>query len=251
MKLKSLALAVSVCAFSLATSISANAADLGSPDTELDPPVVDDGGLYLSVFGGVLFEDDFNSTIVNGPAAGATYSIDLDTGFLFGAAAGVELSGFASGFTPRLELELSYRALDVGTVNFSGNGPGAELNVAGDVDTFAIFANALADFDTGGPITPYVGVGLGVGFVDYNFSYQTGPLIVNDNGSDTDFAAQIIAGFSYELSENVDLLLDARYSRIFDVEVNRVNATAGGVLTGTFEDDIDNFAITTGLRIKF
>ncbi len=247
MHLKALAAAVSFTAISFATTLSAQAADL---DVPLDQPA-DNSGVYLSVFGGVLFEDDFDSGIVNGPAAGANYDIDLDTGFLIGAAVGFEFEQVATALTPRLELELSYRSLDVGTVNFSGNGAGAELNVSGDVDSVSLFTNALVDFDTGSRFTPYVGVGLGVAFVDYDVSYQTGPLIVNDNEDDAEFTAQVIAGVSYELSENIDLMVDARYSRIFDVEVNRVNATAGGVLTGTFEDDIDNFAITTGLRIKF
>ncbi len=217
---------------------------------DLDEPIVENSyDYYVSVFGGIIFEDEFDSTISNGPAAGQTVDADLETGFRFGGAIGASLGDFA-GLNTRVELEVSYQRSDVDDLLFSGNGPGAELNVGGDVSTLLVLANAFVDFDTGTAFTPYLGVGAGVGFVDFDFQYQTGPLIVVDD-DDTGFAGQVIAGVSYDFTDNVALTLDARYSRVFDVEADRVNVTAGGVNTGTIDDDIDNFGINLGLRFKF
>ena len=67
--------------------------------------------------------------------------------------------------------------------------------------------------------------------------------------SDTNFAAQIIAGVAYDVSENTALTLDTRYSRAFDVSSDRL--APNGALTGTVEDDIDAFSINFGVRQRF
>ena len=220
---------------------------------DLDDPIIESTAgtqFYVSGFAGALFAEDIDTTISGtGPAVGADYDIDFDTAFHFGGAIGVSLGDLGlKAFTPRVELEVSYADADADEINFSGNGPASELNVRGGVSTTLVMVNAFADFNTGTAWTPYIGGGLGVGFVDYDFSYQTGPLIeVDDN--DEGFAAQAIVGVSYAFSDNFALTLDARYTEIFDIESDRI--ANGAVNTGTVEDDYGRFSVNAGFRFSF
>lgn len=206
-------------------------------------------GIYFGLSGGVAFEDDFDGTLFGGPAAGQTYDIDLETGFEIGGAIGLRVAPIAGGaVSPRVELELSYSERDVDEINFSGNGPGAELNVDGDLSATTLMFNGFLDFNTGTKIRPYIGAGVGVAFIDYDFQYQTGPLIQANEADDTSLAYQFIAGLEYQASEKLAWTLEGRYQGITDIEVDRFNTTAGGVLTGSVEDDVENFSIRVGMR---
>ncbi len=88
---------------------------------------------------------------------------------------------------------------------FLGNGPAAEVHVGGNIRTTALFANALYDFDTSGPITPYVGAGLGVAYVEQDLVYGPGVRVSDD---DTVFAVRLIAGAAYDLSDSLALTAD-------------------------------------------
>lgn len=202
--------------------------------------------IYLKGFGGVTFNGDYES---DGLIGGAPQSVDvnLDAGYIIGGAIGASLDYARFGnVTPRVELELSYSESDAGETFFSGNGPAAEINVDGDIKTLNVFANALFDIDTGTKITPYVGGGIGFGRTDFDVVYGPGVRLTD---SDTGFAAQAIVGASYALTETLALDLDLRYARTFSVDSPRLNPAGG--LTGVVNGDVDTFAITTGLRIKF
>jgi len=67
--------------------------------------------------------------------------------------------------------------------------------------------------------------------------------------SDEVFTGQFIAGVSYDVSDRYSLTLDGRYQRAFGVESRRV--APDGSVTGVVEDDLDSFAATVGLRVKF
>ncbi|WP_170772824.1 outer membrane protein [Ruegeria lacuscaerulensis] len=202
--------------------------------------------LYVHGFAGYsnLQDSDFTGTVNGGPESVDT---DFDGGFGLGIAIGKEIPQWSNdSIATRVELELSYRDNDVDGVNFSGNGPASEVNVSGDVTQTSLFANVLVDFKTASALTPYVGLGLGVAYTDLDFSYGPG---VELDDSDTNFAAQIIAGVAYDVSENTALTLDTRYSRAFDVSSDRL--APNGALTGTVEDDIDAFSINFGVRQRF
>ncbi len=203
-------------------------------------------GLYIQGFAGYsqLQDSDFSGTVNGGPE---NVDTDFDGGFGLGVAVGKEIPQWSNDtIGTRIELELSYRDNDVDGVNFSGNGPAAEGNVSGDVTQTSLFANVLVDFKQAGAFTPYVGLGLGATYTDLDFAYGPG---VELDDSDTTFAAQIIAGVSYDVSANTSLTLDTRYSRAFDVSSDRL--APNGALTGTVEDDIDAFSVNFGFRQQF
>ncbi|MCG7521041.1 outer membrane protein [Ruegeria sp. Ofav3-42] len=203
-------------------------------------------GLYVQGFAGYsqLQDSDFSGTI-----NGSTQSVvtDFDGGYGLGIAVGKEIPQWSNDqIGTRIELELSYRDNDVDGVNFSGNGPGAEGNISGDVTQTSLFANVLVDFKQAGAFTPYVGLGLGATYSDLDFAYGPGVAL---NDTDTTFAAQVIAGVAYEVSANTALTLDTRYTRAFDVSSERL--APNGASTGTVEDDIDAFSVNFGLRYGF
>jgi len=110
----------------------------------------------------------------------------------------------------RTEAELSGR---VSTVTaFNGAFPWAGKQWANSV-----MFNALYDFNTGGPITPYVGFGLGVTQVvwgdRFRASLQRNPIIYDDEGIRMGW--QGIAGVSYSVTPKLALALDGRINGSF------------------------------------
>ena len=203
-------------------------------------------GAYIQGFAGYsqLQDSDFSGSI-----GGANQSVDtdFDAGYGLGVAIGTEVPQWSNDrIGTRIELELSYRENDVDGVNFSGNGPATEGNISGDVTQTSLFANILFDIKQSGPLTPYFGFGLGATYSDLDFAYGPG-VELNDSG--TDFAAQLIAGAAYDINDNTAFIVDARYSRAFDVSSDRL--APNGALTGSVEDDLDTFSINLGLRYKF
>ncbi|MEJ6389638.1 outer membrane protein [Gymnodinialimonas ulvae] len=197
---------------------------------------------YGFVFGGITFEgqSDYEGTITP-PGGLQSVDTDYDSGFNFGIGIGATIAP-----SIRAEVELSYTESDADEIFFSGNGDAAEINVDGGIRATTLFANGLYDFDTGGPVTPYLGAGLGVAFVEQDLVYGPG---VEVNEDDTVFAAQLIAGASYDLSDSLALTGDVRYRRLFDVESQRFNAA--GVSTGTVSGDFDDLSVNVGLRFRF
>lgn len=203
-------------------------------------------GAYIQGFVGA---SQLRDTTFSGIIGGAPQSVtgDFDTGYGIGLAIGREIPQWSnSNVGTRIELEFSYRDNDAQGLNFSGNGPGAETNVAGDVTSTSIFANVLFDLRQPGRWTPYAGLGLGATRSNLNLSYGPGVAI---NGDDTSFAMQAIAGVGYEVNDTTTLTLDARYSRAFGVSSPRL--APNGTVTGTVEDDLDAIGLNLGVRFNF
>lgn len=87
----------------------------------------------------------------------------------------------------------------VGTVVDSG---------IGSQRNYGAFANAFYDFNAGGSFQPYVGGGIGVQRV--RFDYRPSDVDVGQ-GSDTNFAWQLAAGATYKASENFELFGQYNY----------------------------------------
>ena len=203
-------------------------------------------GAYIH---GFLSYSDLQDTDFSGSIGGVSESVDtdFDGAVGLGIAIGKEIPQWSNdAIGTRIELELSYRDNNVDGVNFSGNGPGAEGNISGDVTQTSLFANVLFDFKGNSAFTPYAGFGLGATYSDIDFAYGPG-VTLDDSG--TDFAAQLIAGVAYDINEDTAFTVDARYTRAFDVSSARLAPT--GASTGTVEDDLDTFSINFGLRYGF
>ncbi|CUH85865.1 Outer membrane protein W [Thalassovita mediterranea] len=200
---------------------------------------------YGSAFLGYSYADDldYSGTIGAGPQ---TVETDLDESASFGITIGREFGSIGGNASLRGEIELSYRSNDVTAVDFSGNGAGNEANPGGDISSTFLLANAIVDFDTGSAFTPYVGAGIGVGFIEQNVIY--GPTSnVTIRGDDEAFTAQLIAGASYEISETTSLFGDVRYARSYDVTGTRTSPAG----VATVSDDLSSTSVNFGVRFKF
>jgi outer membrane protein OmpA-like peptidoglycan-associated protein len=133
-------------------------------------------GVYIGAGGGLTW------ALNNGSAGVTTY-----TGYAFGGKLGYDFVG------PRAELEVSYgripsNAFVPGTVL---NGGGGQLNV---------MANGYYDFFPNATITPYIGAGVGVAFVDSNTSLGS-----------TQFAYQGMLGLAWHITNQWAVGIEGRY----------------------------------------
>ena len=136
-------------------------------------------GIYVGVEGGANWL--LNTTILGN-------NITPQLGWAAGAKVGYDFVG------PRIELEGVYRQNNTG-VSFGGGR--AIDNRVGQV---GVLANLLYDFFPASVITPYIGAGAGVAFVDSDQSLGS-----------TQFAYQGIVGVAWNASENFRVSLDGRY----------------------------------------
>src|SRR3954467_6122957 len=110
-------------------------------------------GFYIGAEGGLNWL--LNSTI-------AGQAVTPQTGWAAGGKVGYDFVG------PRIELEGIYRQNNgTGTVAYSH---GTFANRSGTINQVSVMANALYDFLPGAVITPYVGAGAGIAFVDPSIS---------------------------------------------------------------------------------
>ena len=85
-----------------------------------------------------------------------------------------------------------------------------------------VTANGYIDLPMGLPVTPYVGAGVGWGFVNL------------DSGHDQDgVAAALTGGVTFDVSQSVAVDVGYRFRTIFA------------------DDNINDHAVTSGLRFKF
>ena len=171
-------------------------------------------GFYVGVEGGLNWLLNFNAS-PNNPALPAVISVSPQTGWMAGGVIGYDFVG------PRVELEGVYRnnPTNVGI-------PGTALN--NQVGQLGILANLLYDFMPASVITPYIGAGAGVGFVDSNQSLGS-----------TVFAYQGIVGLAWNADTNFRVSLDGRYYGTSNPSINGANWTN------------NNFSIMLGLQLKF
>ena len=122
---------------------------------------------------------------------------------------------------PRVELEGVYR-YNQHNAGFPGRA------ISNQVGQLGILANLLYDFSPASTITPYIGAGAGVAFVDGDSSLGS-----------TQFAYQGIIGLGWNVDTNFRVNLDGRY-------YGTSNPSVGG---STWSNN--NFSVMLGLQIKF
>jgi outer membrane protein OmpA-like peptidoglycan-associated protein len=143
---------------------------------------------------------------------------NMDLGYAVGGKLGYDFVG------PRVELEGIFRSNNgTGTANF-GN---VFSNTRGRIEQLAVLANALYDFAPGATITPYIGAGAGIAFVD--------PTINGCSLCSTQFAYQAILGLGWNVDQNFRVNLDGRYY--------------GTTSPGAYQNN--NISLMLGLTYKF
>ena len=142
------------------------------------------------------------------------------TGWAIGGRAGYDFVG------PRAELEVGY-----GQIGTNANIPGTAI--VGKVGSLNVMANVLYDFMPASVITPYVGAGAGVAFVDSNASLGS-----------TQFAYQAMLGLAANVSNTMRIMLEGRYVGTTNPSVN-----VPGVGSVSFQNQ--NFLALAGVQFKF
>jgi OOP family OmpA-OmpF porin len=127
---------------------------------------------------------------------GSNPNTTTSTGWSAGGKVGYDFVG------PRLELEAGY-----GEIPTSANIPGTAIN--GKVGQLTVMANLLYDFMPTSIITPYVGAGVGIAFVDSNAALGS-----------TQFAYQAMLGVAYNVSEQFRFMVEGRYVGTTNPSVN-------------------------------
>jgi OmpA-OmpF porin, OOP family len=163
-------------------------------------------GFYVGVEGGLNW---LLNTTIN------TVSVTPQTGWAAGGKIGYDFVG------PRVELEGVYRSNPTGATV-----PG--LVNSNTINQVGVLANLLYDFAPGAVITPYVGAGAGVGFVDSSSSL-----------GQTVFAYQGIVGLGWNVDTNFRVNLDGRYYGTSNPSVNGSSYSN------------NNFSVMLGLELKF
>lgn len=206
-------------------------------------------GIYIGAGLGTNFLDDSDSD--------RNISISFEWGW-----AGVLSVGYGFGNGLRLEVEGNYRQNDVDGISTSaGNIP----RTTGTVRSYGLMANVLYDIVLG-PVVPYVGVGAGYVWNDYDsvgFNYRNGNNAgqFTAGGTNGSFGYQAILGLGFPIQAvpGLALTLEGRFMGTTGDDINgrfNSNATVNGVSYNTrdnikFETDNYNWSILFGVRYNF
>lgn len=162
------------------------------------------------------------------------WTTDFDTGYSIGAAIGrrygairgeLEVAWQRNGVEAHYDVVAGGIPLadeDAGVLITGSSNIGASVADVvsageGNVRTIFVMANAIYDFRNSSPVTPYIGAGAGVGFVDVNFA-PSGVTIIDDNA--TEFAWQVMAGASWRMTESTEIYAGYRYRATSDASVS-------------------------------
>ena len=181
-------------------------------------------GLYLEGHAGAAFARDFqlDTTTLHQDA-------EHDIGWLGGIG-----FGYAYGNGVRGEIGLDYRENGVDKV---GGVSGSGTSRAG-----SLMLNGYYDFFRDSTIQPYIGAGVGLGYVDaHNISPVSGSSV---NDTDYDFAYQGMAGIAVDVAPRLKITLGYRY---FTVPSLNFKTKAGAAIEG----DYATHEVMLGVRYSF
>ncbi|WP_299440121.1 outer membrane beta-barrel protein [uncultured Rhodospira sp.] len=183
-------------------------------------------GPYFGAGGGLNLNDsgDLDS-------GGVGRELDTDLGFV-----GLASFGYAFGNGVRTEIEGGYRQNWVDS--WGGTG------VDGTLSAWHGMVNALYDFETHSPFTPYVGVGLGAAVVSVDADNRSAGIDLDD--TEVGLAYQAIVGMGYDVAENLAITADYRFFHVIDPDHVLSDGDGGGP-----SDTYLNHTFALGLRYAF
>ncbi len=176
-----------------------------------------DAGPYVSVGAGVFVVPDSE---VNDQGGSGSYQLSYDTGYSVSGAVGYTFDN-----NLRTELEVAYRHADTNALKMLG----LSLHYLSDITSVSVLANLFYDVKLPHGVTPYLGGGLGVAFMD---TKQDNLYIVDNRNtsnlnagtSDTVLAYQVGCGIAYAVTPRISLDAGYRYFATDDVAVNTYSA---------------------------
>src|SRR5215216_14895 len=226
-----------------------------------DMPVAEPMGMgwYVSVFGGWSHAKDESFSLETTAATPATLDVDLDLddGFMVGAALGAQFNEWL-----RAEVEVSGHFHDVegdGTLTPGGASPVLSYyDVEGDEDALFALANLWVELPLGGVFRPYIGGGIGFGRLSLDLSINnttatTHYTLIDDD--DWGFAYQLGGGLAFDIAPNWAIDVGYRYKVINNVDFDIDDDAADNLLGVTFDEGVDkdykSHNILVGLRFGF
>jgi OOP family OmpA-OmpF porin len=163
-------------------------------------------GPYISLGGGLALHPENRFQYDNLHTSG---NLQWNPGFTATGGAGY---GFGDGIRIELDADLTQNSAN------KMDGIQGDTNVSGNERNYGALVNVFYDFPVSWPVTPYVGAGAGIQFVDYH------PFVGNSTarvfGTKSGFAYDLIAGVSYAISAVPGLALTAEY-RFMQIPGNR------------------------------
>lgn len=211
-------------------------------------------GVYVGAGAGYNYMQESDAEPKSGALAtpfGASSKMTTTFDHGFG---GVISVGYGFGNGLRVEGEGNYRQNDVDTLRTLSRNL---ASAGGTVRTYGVMANVLYDFHVGLPVVPYLGVGAGYAWTDYDVVQGGFPNRQTSTINDTDgqFAFQGIAGLAFPIAAVPGLALTAEY-RFFgtlqpDLDYTYRDRVANTVSSRKVEVDNYNHSAFIGVRYAF
>lgn len=191
-------------------------------------------GAYVQLNAGASYLEDMKSHLLGDPI-----KISSDRGFNVGGAVGYRIKSF------RVEASFDYLQADVSKINVLGDTYDSRKNST----LFTMMANGYYDLDLGHSVKPYVGAGIGAGRI--NLDDKQGDLVDTDGkyGRGTTFAWNVMAGLTWSLNEQLDLLAGYRYAETLKVKMN--GDVPSQFSSGNFKVKMTANELRFGLRYNF
>lgn len=124
----------------------------------------------------------------------------------------------------RSEIEVAIRGNDINQSFFDGSSTSEEDD--GNVTATSIMKNFIREFNNESLFTPYVGVGIGVSYIDVEFGEATstdGEATSQDGESA--FTYQAIGGVAIKLNSFSDFVVEYRFLGTSELEFSGLNDT--------------------------
>jgi opacity protein-like surface antigen len=132
-----------------------------------------------------------------------------------------------------------------------------DLHRGHNIRTQTLFLNAYWDINTGTKFTPYIGGGLGIGFIKFEFyNKSAGPggdgfegIYSPLNKTNTNFIWNLGAGLGYDINDNWTIDLGYRFVGLGEVKSKKLYDDDGS--TGIQKLDLNQHQFALGVRFTF
>lgn len=184
------------------------------------PALAETNGVYV----GLKFLDSIQSTGSVSKSSGISSVFDVDnyTQNTVGGGIYVGYDFYPQNQVPvRTEIEYAIRTNSTTTWDLNGTAKviaknnGVDASLKGEWNLQTLFLNAYWDFHNDTAFTPYIGGGIGLGFLrtkyEYEFAGQTASISDSFSETHTVFAWNVGAGCSYAFNENFSADLAYRF----------------------------------------
>lgn len=244
-------------AFLLMTPATSFAADLYEPPVAEAPPPQYAQPAPAPAGGGWYLRGDLNyhwsklrgtEYITYGPPPGTSdfATSHLDGAFSIGGGVGYQISRhLRTDFTADYWFQSDFEG---STVGVCGGAPCSSSDRTA-YSALLLMANAYVDLGTYHGVTPYVGAGIGGAYVMWDDLKNTigDTTFVHEGSKEMRFAYSLMAGASYCLTNNLNLDVGYRFTR---VSGGRMFEFGSGVGPG-FDDGLNVHEARAGLRYQF